>query len=189
MRPISTSFSFPPITYHSCAKNFDSFSSWSSNALNLARSSPDNTSPTELYQATVVSIHHIVPLSISLSSNALWQQARGYFSTQIWFHFRALLAHPLTFLDSMAFWVRRIFVLRGDAPPSSTLVWHSMTEAMRAVVAEGSGGRVANKLEKAYLGLPEIRQAIDSVMLHNISIEVAEQHMAIWCMIRKSSNN
>lgn len=87
----------------------------------------------------------------------------------------------------MMFWVRASFRKRKiQNPPSYGTIFYEMTEAMAATVHE-YGDPNAKKRKKTVLGLPELRQLIDSEMLQNRCIENSEQHQAIWCIARHTS--
>ncbi|SMY20838.1 unnamed protein product [Zymoseptoria tritici ST99CH_1A5] len=84
--------------------------------------------------------------------------------------------------ESLVFWVRHKARMR-DAPFPSSKMRYVMTEAMRAVVM-AHPNEPASDAEKAFLGLGELRELFDYDMVHNKSIEYAEQQWAAWCLGR-----
>ncbi|SMR46944.1 unnamed protein product [Zymoseptoria tritici ST99CH_3D1] len=84
--------------------------------------------------------------------------------------------------ESLLFWVQYKARMR-DAPFPSSKMRYVMTEAMRAVVM-AHPNEPASDAEKAFLGLGELRELFDYDMVHNKSIEYAEQQWAAWCLGR-----
>lgn len=85
--------------------------------------------------------------------------------------------------DSLLFWAKRSFFLNNTEPPKAGILYYQCTEAMRAVMNAYPDPKFKT-LQKSYLGLAELRELFDEEMLHNTSVEYAEQHWAAWCIAR-----
>ncbi|KAK6435719.1 hypothetical protein LTR95_008093 [Oleoguttula sp. CCFEE 5521] len=86
--------------------------------------------------------------------------------------------------DSMMFWLRYKYKLRGVDLPATATAHNIMTDAIRAVVKRYPDTLSRARAPKPYLGLSELRQLIDYEATNNNSIEYSEQHQAAWCIAR-----